>query len=195
MAKSCDELREFLELLPAGEISKTAVLIKLLAGCWPNLSGSGHSSMRDYKLERAEAIKWNPPKLTFTIERHGGTTRGSTRAELQEWTVDLEREEATPAHAGHRQVQRRDKPLNVDPLVEEIVELIVSKADHPRLRWSADRTQVRLALTGFVTGNYKRTVGERRKRFQTRLEEKLKPHGWLKVPGQPNSYKLAIGSC
>jgi hypothetical protein len=40
-------------------------------------------------VSRAEELSWNPPILSFTIERHGATARGSSRAELHEWTVNL----------------------------------------------------------------------------------------------------------
>ena len=60
--------------------------------------------MAGHKLiGRMENVEWHPPILTFLIERHGGTVLGSARAELQRWTVDLDRRTATCERVGHRQ--------------------------------------------------------------------------------------------
>jgi hypothetical protein len=80
-----------------------------------------------------EAVAWNPPVLTFRIERHGGTVLGSTRAELQHWHVDLERKTASLVKTGRRQLRPMQPRLNVEPLVEEIVRLIV--AEQPAEGW------------------------------------------------------------
>jgi hypothetical protein len=51
--------------------------------------GADETAMEGWKVSRAEELSWNPPILSFTIERHGATARGSSRAELHEWTVTL----------------------------------------------------------------------------------------------------------
>ncbi|QEL17837.1 hypothetical protein [Limnoglobus roseus] len=37
-----------------------------------------------------EKVAWEPPKIVVRIERHEATMMGSSRAEVQEWTIDLE---------------------------------------------------------------------------------------------------------
>lgn len=44
----------------------------LLADAWPSLRGSRAGGMQPHKIRgRTEALSWNPPHLTFEIERHG----------------------------------------------------------------------------------------------------------------------------
>src|SRR5262249_22158252 len=64
-------------------------IIGLLADCWHDFEGADETSMKDLKLTHAEDLSWRPPVLSFTIERHGATVLGSTRAELYQWTVNL----------------------------------------------------------------------------------------------------------
>ncbi len=82
-------LIEFLTNLAPGPISDTSGLQKVLANYWESIEGSNAGGMRAYKLSgRIEKPKWVPPLLTFEIERHGGTVQGSSRAELQRWTIN-----------------------------------------------------------------------------------------------------------
>ena len=83
--------------------------------------------MEAYKLGRMEDISWNPPVLSFTIERHGGTVMGSTRAELQNWNVNVETRSATCGVGGHRQLEPMQARLNVKPMAEEIVASILNR--------------------------------------------------------------------
>jgi hypothetical protein len=55
-------------------------------------------------LYRAEDVAWTPPFLTFTLERHGGTVNGSSRAELHHWEVNIETGVATIVKVGRRQL-------------------------------------------------------------------------------------------
>jgi hypothetical protein len=82
-----DKLQSYLATIPPGTIADTAELEGLLATCWDDFSGD-HGGMEGRKLlGRMEDVAWNLPLLTFTIERHGGTALGSTRATLQEWVM------------------------------------------------------------------------------------------------------------
>jgi hypothetical protein len=63
----------------------------LLAGCWHEFVGAESQRMHAGKLGRMEDVRWEPPVLSFRIERHGAMGVGSTRAELQNWRVDLDR--------------------------------------------------------------------------------------------------------
>src|SRR5260370_29710154 len=83
-------LRNAVEGLPSGLISEDRAneILSLLADCWDQIQGTDTTAMFAYKLERAERLSWNPPCLVFIIERHGAAQVGSTRAELQEWSVN-----------------------------------------------------------------------------------------------------------
>jgi hypothetical protein len=95
-----------LENVPPGPIQgqdKNNV-IALLAKCWQDLRGADETSMEGWKLNRAEKLSWDPPILSFTIERHGQTLDGSGRADLHHWEVDLHQGTADCMPAGHRQL-------------------------------------------------------------------------------------------
>ena len=69
-------LRSLLEELrntPHGAIEGHAKykVMHLLANCWHELEGAGETAMQARKLDRAEDVSWNPPVLSFAIERHG----------------------------------------------------------------------------------------------------------------------------
>ena len=187
---SNSSLRLYLQALPAGPVTDTAALVKVLQACWHELDGSSQSKMEAWKLDRMEDVEWQPPELSFTIERHGGTVLGSTRADLQSWTVNLDRHEASSFVSRFRQLSPRDKPLKTGPLVAEIVAAITSGSDDDRLYWLNARSEVRVLVREFIGGDYKRTVAGRRKRFSRGLEQALKEHGWSKAARRLNVYRL-----
>jgi hypothetical protein len=63
----------------------------LLAGCWDALSGGTDTNMYAEKLWRIEQPLWSPPTREFSIERHGQTVNGSSRATVYRWSIDLEK--------------------------------------------------------------------------------------------------------
>jgi hypothetical protein len=81
--------------------------------------------MEGYKLlNRMEDVTWKPPKLTFTIGRHGGTVMGSSRVELQHWEIDRANREAIFGKTGHRQQRPTAKRVYIRPLVARILAAI-----------------------------------------------------------------------
>ena len=80
-----------------------------------------------------EYVEWNPPKLGFIIEKHGGTVMGSSRAELQDWSIDVEGKIAYCSVSGYRQIYPRNPPFNVNPIADEIRDLILNREQdvHP----------------------------------------------------------------
>jgi hypothetical protein len=98
-----DRLRAHLATIQPGELVDTTDLEPLLAGSWDEFTGD-YGGMEGYKLlGRIEDVMWQPPKLAFTIERHGGTVMGSTRAELQHWEVNVEQKTAVIVKCGQDQ--------------------------------------------------------------------------------------------
>jgi hypothetical protein len=188
------ELREYLATLPEGKVENQAELIHRLAPCWDKLDGSGDEGMFAKKLDRMEDPQWNPPKLTFLLERHGRTVQGSSRAQVHRWTIDVSTGKAECEYITYRQVRPRAAPLNVDAIVSEIVGCITSGAADPRLKWLADSAQVRVLVPTFITGEYKQTIKDRRKRFRMKLEIALEEKGWVWVPGKRDVFRRPLRS-
>ena len=112
-----------------------------------------------------EDVIWTPPKLTFAIERHGGTVMASTRAELQHWEVDLETKTAILTKTGHRQLRPMAKRIYIKPVVDRIVAAIRSGSDNELLSRQDDGTISLNTTLIFPTGSAVRmTLEGRRKR-------------------------------
>jgi hypothetical protein len=71
----------------------------------------------------------NPPLLTFTIQRPGGTVLGSTTATLQEWTVNVEKKIVHCVEARSKQLRPMQPRLEVRLLAEEVAALIVNRRE------------------------------------------------------------------
>ena len=187
---SIRKLKDFLEGQPVGSLSAEVgeQVIPLLVDCWDSLQGSDQEATSAHKLGRAKAaLTWQPPILSFVIERHGATVLGSSRAALHCWEIDLDRGVAScDPNAGHRQLRAMAPRMNVKPIAKALAEDIVkSKTDHPALKWSADRTQVRILIGKLISGDVKQTISDRRKRFKKALQEALP--GWKEV--RPNLWQ------
>lgn len=139
-ATPVDQLRSYLALVEGGPdpidlLQHQQQLIPLLIAAWPDFAGHDQQAMASFKLQRGlDAIQWTPPAtLRFEIERHGGTVNGSSRAERQGWTLDLERRTAEVATVGHKQLWPMARRLNVTPIAEELAEKIVRSEEDQRL--------------------------------------------------------------
>ena len=188
-------LKDHLFALPAGKIvetTETAALWNLLADCWSSFEGSNAEGMQAYKLhDRMEDVDWNAPILTFTIERHGGTVMGSSRAELHEWTLDLDKQTAHCATARSRQVEPRAKALNVKPIADELAGLIADKCSDPRLKW-LNELEVHVLIGKIIPADGpKETVAGQRKRLRAALTKNLNVLGWHEKK-TPNVYEYLI---
>lgn len=182
MPDSMGAVRTFLDAQGTGPLADTGGLIARLARAWPDLAGSGGEAMEPRRLGRLVDPEWLPPVLTFVVERHGGTVRGSTRADRQRWTVDLDAGTAVPATIGYRQLRPRAARLDVDSIVADVVRLVAGGVDDERLRWSADRGTVRVAVGRLVpAGGPKQTVEGRRRRVGARLQVATAEAGWSKT--------------
>ncbi len=174
-----NQLRKYLKRIPEGEITDTAELEELLTECWDEFAGD-HGGMKPQKLlGRMEDVLWKPPILGFVIERHGGMVMGSSRAELQHWTVDIEHKTATMSVKGYRQQGPRQSAVDVKPIANKLTELIIKGQHDERLQWSTDG-KVRI-LSGKIfpaDSAPKKTLEGRRKRLTKTLQERLAPHGW-----------------
>ena len=186
MNESLIKLRRRLESLPAGEVEDSDAVMDLLRSCWECFTNSNDTNMAAEKVDRARELRWEPPKLTFIIERHGGTVLGASGAELYAWALNLETVEANCETSGHRQVHPMDKRLDVKPLASEIAELIVNHKSDRRLKWSPDG-KVQVLIGEVIPETNKQTTAGRRSRFRNELEELLVDKGWETI--RPNFYR------
>jgi hypothetical protein len=173
------QLKKYMANLPAGPIApeRGQELIQHLMKCWHVFSGSDEEAMEDYKLLRMEDPSWDPPVLSFIIERHGWTAMGSTRAELQRWGVDLDRKVADWVKDGYRQIEKRDSAFNVKPIADELSKLIQEGRQDERLQWAASG-RVRVLFGKIIPTTNKRTTEGRKARLVGALERRMIPIGW-----------------
>jgi hypothetical protein len=160
-------------------------VMKLLANCWHEFRGAGETAMNARKLIRAEDISWNPPVLSFTIERHGAAVLGSTRAELQCWSVDLVRGTAHCEHGKYRQLIRPAPRLDVKPIATRVRNAVqqgpASNCDLVKMKivvWKNHDT-VFIKHGALISGKgYAQTVAGRRRRFRNELTDQMQNIGW-----------------
>ncbi len=188
------ELLEKLESLPKGPIKgKSKFKIEpLIIQNWDEFSGSSDGGMNADKLiGRIENLNWDPPILSFIIERHGSiVVGGSTRAEKQKWELNTENRTALFSITGYRQTKPKQKKLDVKLIAEDTAKLIVNKEKHERLRWSEDGSvYIQIGKIIPEDSSFKQTVVNRRKRFRKELDEILEKKGWQKLGN--NHYKKA----
>lgn len=141
-----DDLARYVKNLEPGPVEETTQLELLLAEVWDDLGGD-EGGMSDRKLGgRIKRVEWNSPVLSFVIERHGGTVLGSKRAELQQWSVDLDLQTATCERTGQRQLSPMAKRVDVGFIADMTADRIVSGKPDNRLSWLGDgcvRVEVR----------------------------------------------------
>jgi hypothetical protein len=175
-------LKQLLANLPAGTQLDSRQVESLLVDAWSGLEGAEEGGMRPEKIfGRTEQLAWNPPLLTFTIERHGGTVNGSSRAELQEWAVNAFRGTAAIVGIRRRQLYSPAKRLDVRPLAAAIAEAILNNRESPSLKRFPDGRVKILIATVIPDVSYQQTVAGRRKRFRLELEKLIEPHGWFEL--------------
>jgi hypothetical protein len=174
-----NELKTLLNRLPLGNITDAADLERLLVASLEGFTGSD-GGMEGYKLlGRMEQVHWQPPILSFVIERYGGTVCGSTRAELQHWEVDIDATTAEITETSRRQLETMAMKVDVEPIKAEIVQKILSGDEDPRLRWIEPGVVQAVLSRVFPNGSgYKQTVEGRRRRLRDALAANLECQGW-----------------
>ena len=135
-------------------------------------------------------FSWKPPLLSFRIERHGATVRGSSRADLQGWVLNLTTREAQCSKESYRQIRPASGKLDVKPIALRVCETIRegsgSNSDLVQsdvVVWKGD-DEVWVYHGKLISGGgYQQTVVGRRKRLRDELTNRIKPFGWtlLKV--------------
>jgi hypothetical protein len=184
-----DKLTALLKNTSIGLVSAEtqAEVLKLLEGCFTEFAGSTESKMEHWKIVREGAtdMTWNPPVLTFVIERHGATVLGSTRAEKQQWELNFEKKTADHCPVGYRQLYPTARRVNVKLFAAQVYDAVRQGRDSNSdlilkgiLVWQNDDTI--LVQHGMLIPNvgYPRTISGRRKRFRAGLECLMATIGW-----------------
>jgi hypothetical protein len=176
------KFKSYLRTIPKGLLSKahTEQAKQHLTDCWEDLDGSDYTSMSIFKLHRIEEVEFIPPAtLEFKIERHGQTVLNSVYADLHKWTIELEERSAwCDERFGRRVVGKRDKPLKVKPIAEDVAQWIIGgNTQTEKLEWKSD-TKVKVRIGEVIPTTNAETTTARRKRFRKALEEKLTLYGW-----------------
>jgi hypothetical protein len=190
---SIQALSDELSKTPKGAIPEAArdEIITLLAHCWRDLQGAGETSMEDWKLNRLEDLSWNPPLLSFTIERHGGTVLGSTRAELHKWTVNVTLGSASCTRGRYRQLVPTAPRLDVKPIAARVCDSVqqgpASNCELVKqgiVVWhGGDHILIKHGVL-IPNDGYQRTISGRRRKFCNELTNMMKPLGWELVSVQ-----------
>ncbi|WP_395745665.1 hypothetical protein [Prosthecobacter sp.] len=187
-------LKDFLMGLAPGAQLDVAEVEFLLAEAWRSLRGSRGGGMQAQKIRgRTEGLSWEPPLLSFEIERHGGTVNGSTRAEMQRWCVDVVANTAEIVSTRKRQLHAMAARVNVKGPAAVIAEAILKNQENAALKRYPDGRVKVLISSLFPHGDdFKQTVSGRRKRFRAALEGVIKEQGWVEVG--TNTYQRREGA-
>lgn len=176
-------LRDLLSTMPPGHMSDDNCLRILaeLSECWESIPGSDVKSTTADKLRRAEEVCWNPPILSFTLERHGGTVRGSNRASLHYWEVDTEQPEARIVNTSVRQLSPKAQVMDIEKIANEIATLILNGIGYdPRVTWLEDRQRVLVNIGDVIPQTNPQTTQGRRKRFRAILISLMCEANWTR---------------
>jgi len=182
VAGAVEELRRLLGGLMPGKVAEELyeTLAELISDSFYAFKWPPSGGMKPDKLwGRLEEVTWEPPTLGFSIERHGATTFGSSRAEIQRWHLDLQQLEASYYEKGFRQLYPRSSPLKVEPIAQELAQAMLEGRRHPNLRWCKSG-RVRVLSTELLGGfdTPQQTLAGRRRRLRRALLALLEPHGW-----------------
>ena len=175
-------LRDLLSNMPPGHLSNDDCLRTLaeLSQCWESIPGGDVKSTTAEKLRRAEEVCWTPPILSFTLERHGGTVLGSSRASLHYWEVDTERPEARIVNTSVRQLSPKAQVMDIDAKANEIATLILNGVDDRRVTWLEDLQRVQVNIGEVIPETNPQTTQGRRKRFRVILVSLMSEANWTR---------------
>ena len=178
------ELRNFLASLPPGSIAAPSHLERILASSCHDFEYSNQENMKagELKNREIEEVEWKPPTLSFTIQRYRVTLLGSATSERQRWAVNVDTKETLCYNAGSGQTTPSQPPLNVEPIVKEVVRLIKNHQKTEWLKWQNDGSvHVVMGKVFPVSTNLNKHLRWQRERFRTKVEESLTTAGWMKI--------------
>jgi hypothetical protein len=182
--KMLEEMRAHLASLPIGELTDlhSRETIHRLSEFLERLNLEWEESTTGSKLLRAEDLRWDPPYLRFTLERHGSTVHGSTTASLHKWAFNTETGGAALERKGIRQIEKKAKIFDVKSVGKEIAKIITDHGDDPRISWHEDGA-VQVHLSRATPSARQQTQSGRNKRLRQVLAAELAGAGWVPMPG------------
>ena len=191
---SLDSLRKLLAEIKPGKIPDHVLpaLIGGLGKIWNKLPGATDEKMEALKLGRGSGWTWHPPVVSFLIERHGSTVLGSSRALMQEWSLDLDTGAVTWDPAGFRQLSPMNPRFNAKAAAQRIAEALAagpnSSPGLEGVRWR-DPDTVTVTLNKFFPTNVpQQTAAGRSKRLRESLIELVQPE-WQVERDRPLTLK------
>jgi hypothetical protein len=191
-----DALREYLSDREPGPVTDVETLLMHVYNCWPHLARYDRSKMHEGKLGRMEDPQWNPPVVSFRIERHGGAALGSVNAELQLWKVNVDECTAEWEPGGTRRIRPAGPRFDIKGEASRLAEHIRNGNEDDCLKWLTDHRRVQVHThRALPKGGPRRTRKGRRQRLQDWLDRELEPDGWRRVEdGSRLTYTRETGS-
>lgn len=180
MSVSVEHIKQYLDDPKSDYSQDSTKLAEMLAAHWEEFGGSDENSMEGYKLfQRMEYVSWSPPLLEFVIERHGSVVKGSTRAELHHWQVNLDSMTASIIKRSQRQLIPTAASIDVKPIAKNLATDLLKLKNSEILKWKSDNeVKVEFAKIFKSDSGNKQTVAGRRKRCRGELEKIVEDHGW-----------------
>ena len=181
MTIALQNLNKHLTALPAGPISNEGTVRLLLYDAWDDLLIADDGGFKkDNHIYRVVNLVWDSPCLTFEIERHGGVARGSIRAEIQKWTINVQSHFADYIVSGLKQMRPPNLPVDMAPIVTRVTSSISDQSDDPWITWlDQERSRCRLNIPLIIPDQGpSQAVRESRKRLNEDLAQTLAPSGW-----------------
>jgi len=119
--------------------------------------------------------------ICFSLERHGGTVRGSTNAEVHHWVVDPIARTRWIERTTRRRLAPPASRMNTDEVVSRMLVAIRDRTQGVIVVMADSR--LRLEIDQFVPSEGPRqTVTQRRKRVRTALNDELSKIGLEVTP-------------
>lgn len=157
-------------------------IMQILSADWDGISGATAAAMNSGKLDRREDMSWDPPNLSFRIERHGGMAFGSTRAELQRWTANLDTGEVRCSADGYRQLRERAAVFKHDQVASELLSSVAMGRGGEGINFLSP-SRVEVTLKAFLPPGAKETMNGRRRRLKQAIIQQAKRIGWSSEKG------------
>jgi hypothetical protein len=167
----------FLKSMPPGAITDSTNLQKILGKCWLEFAGCDSEGMHADRLALMQEVQWSPPLLKFTLRLFGGSVKGSLRAEVQRWIVDVEKKTAGADCSAYPQPVEKSPPFYVNPVADELAQSIIQGDQNRWLMWSANGN-VQILHGRILHGGNQKTLEGRLRRLNKALELRLTPKGW-----------------
>ena len=181
MTIALQNLNQHLTALPSGPIGDEGTVRSLLYHAWDHLLiGDDGGFKKDNHMHRVVNLVWDPPHLTFDIERHGGLVQGSIRAANQYWRVNVRSHCADHTVFSSKQMRPASPHMDMAPIVARVLASISEHSDDPWITWlDVEKSRCRLNIAQIVPDQGpSQTVRERRKRLNRDLEKALNAADW-----------------